>query len=496
MAGLDCRSVTQASTPIEAAFDLLRQGRLSEAEELMTRELHAAAAEHGHGSAAWASAQCDLGNVLLNAGQPDRAIACYRAATEATRTDPQHRREHLTYRMNLGMALRMVGRLDEAEAELRQCAQDRGVFYGRGHAGYAFGLEPLAEVLLRRGDLRQAQQVAEQAMDNFWRNGHERLATALALRAEIVAAGGTGPLFPDLHQLPDRIVELLARSAVDRLDEGDPAVHQNVLTGLAAALEKRLGPDHPATLNTLSMLANLGRDRGEQAGRVEAIRRVLASHDRQGNAEQSLTAALGLALAQAEAGDEAAALDTYASAYARAERIGRPEQLSQVLRNWGNALKAAGQADQAEQRLAEAVAQARRGADREMLGRACVALGVFLQHEERLAEARAVLEEGVSQLDGVHPDAITGRSHLSAVTAGQTCGCGDMESTIIEAFREFVFSRLPADLLAELDVTIVDGDFQLNVGLRREPSQDELERLNGAVGSAVAEFRRRISSRR
>ncbi len=488
--------MTSPTTPIEAAFALLRQDRMGEAVELMTRELHAATAEHGHGSAAWASAQCDLGNVLLNADQPERAIECYRSATEATRADPQTRRDHLTYRMNLGMALRMVGRLDEAEAELRQCAQDRGVFYGRGHAGYAFGLEPLAEVLLRRGDLRQAPQGAEPALDNFWRNGHERLATALALRAEIVAAGGTGALFPDLKQLPDGIVELLAHSAVDRADEGDPAVHQTVLTGLAATLEKRLGPDHRATLNTLSRLANLGRHSGEQAGRVEAIQRVIASHDRQGNDREAVIAMLGLAVAQDEAGDEAAVLDTYASAYARAERTGSPELLSQVLRNWGIALRDAGQAGPAEQRLTEAVAQARLGADRELLGRAGIALGCFLQHAERFAEARAVLEEALSALDGVHPDAIMGRSHLTALMDGRTCGCDDMESTITEAFREFVLGRLPADLLAELDVTIADGDFQIQVGLRREPTKDELERLNSTFDSALAEFRRRIKSLR
>jgi hypothetical protein len=42
-----------------------------------------------------------------------------------------------------------------------------------------------------------------------------------------------------------------------------------------------------------------------------------------------------------------------------------------------------------------------------------------------------------------------------------------MESTIADAFREFGITRLPADLLAELEVTIEDGDFQINVELRR-----------------------------
>ena len=121
-----------------------------------------------------------------------------------------------------------------------------------------------------------------------------------------------------------------------------------------------------------------------------------------------------------------------------------------------------------------------------------VALGLFLQHEGQVERARDVLEEGLSVLDPAHPDAIVGRSHLGAVADGRTCGCGDLKGTIEEAFRRFVVSRLPGDLLDRLDVTIADGDFQIDVGLCREPSEAEVERLNGVVSSAYAEFRRRI----
>jgi hypothetical protein len=49
-------------------------------------------------------------------------------------------------------------------------------------------------------------------------------------------------------------------------------------------------------------------------------------------------------MAPSEAGDAEAALRTYAAASARAARTGRPELQSQVLRNWGLALKEAGRA--------------------------------------------------------------------------------------------------------------------------------------------------------
>jgi tetratricopeptide (TPR) repeat protein len=478
------------------AYSLLRQGRPVEAEDLMVRELRTVTDKYGHGSVAWAAAQCDLGSVLLNADQLDRAIECFRSAVAVPAgDDAQARKDYLTYRANLGMALRLAGRLDEAEAEFRQGAQERADFYGREHAGYAFGLEPLADVLLQRGDVRQARQIIEETVANFDRNEHERIATALALRAEIVKADHTDEAaFPSVDELPDRIVEQLGYAVLNRSGRCEPSRYKAILTDLIAILEARLGPDHQVTLNALSMLANTGRDCGDQSGRIDAIQRVLASYDRQGRAEDAVMAAQGLAMAHSEAGDEQEALRTHASAYARAQRIGRAELSSQVLRNWGLALKEAGQAGPAEQRLSEAVAQARQGANHEVLGRADIALGIFLQHEDRLNDARAALEEGLSVLDVAHPDAIVGRSHLGAVMDGRTCGCGDLKATMAEAFRSFVAARLPADLLSNVEVTIEDGDFQVQVELRRKPTPDEIERLNGVMRSAQAEFRRRITT--
>ncbi|MEV6595701.1 tetratricopeptide repeat protein [Actinoplanes sp. NPDC051346] len=487
--------MTTSPDAVEVAFALVREGRLGDAENLVTRELRTATEKHGHGSPEWASAQCDLGNVLFQARQHDRAIECFRQAASAAPRDHGSRKEQLTYRLNLGLALRVAGRLDEAETELRQGVRERLAFYGREHAGYAFGLEPLADLLRQRGDVTQARQVVEETVENLWRNGHERIASALALRAAIVHAGGTGePPFVDLRPLPDEVVERMGQAVVPLLDRGDPGSH-HLLACLVSALEERLSADHQATLDALSVLANLGRDLGDHAGRIAAIERVLASYDRGGRQEEALMAALGLAMAQGDAGDAEAGLRTYAAAYERAERIGRPEALTQVLRNWGLALKEIGRTGPAEQRLTEAVSQARRGADPDLVGRACVALGLFLQHEGRLSEAQTVLEEGLTVMDPVHPDAIVGRSHLGAVLEGRTCGCGDMASTIADAFREFVVTRLPADLLDRLEVAIVDDDFKIDVALRREPTEDELKRLDDVLRTALAEFRNRLSER-
>jgi hypothetical protein len=89
-----------------------------------------------------------------------------------------------------------------------------------------------------------------------------------------------------------------------------------------------------------------------------------------------------------------------------------------------------------------------------------------------------------------------GRSHLSAVIDGHTCGCGHLSITIEDAFREFVLAKLPPGLLTDLCVTVEDDDFKIDAQLSREPTQEELERLNGVMQSAYAEFRRRLSDPR
>lgn len=412
------------------AYALLQEGRPADAEQVMVKELRAVERRYGRRSAEWASAQCDLGNVLLRSHQADRAVECFRnACSVPVPDDPEAYKDHLTYRLNLGTALMMTGRLDEAEAELHRNLQERLAFYGRQHPGYAFGLEPLADILLRRGHVREAREAVEETLGNFWRNGHERIATALALRAEIITAGGWDePAFPDLRQLPDAAVEHMAVTVMNRAGVR-PTMDRAVLTALVTTLEGRLGLDHQTTLNVLSHLANVGHDLGDEAGRIEAVQKVLASYDRQGRTEDALMAALGVAMAQSDAGDTTGALRTYAQARARADRIGRPDLSSQVLRNWGLALAEAGRPDEAELRLREALALAGLGHDYEMLGRARIALGLFLQHQERFDEARKMVEAGLTTLDVSHPDAIVGHSHLSAIATGRSCGCGDIKGT-------------------------------------------------------------------
>lgn len=108
------------------AYALLREGRLADAEQLMVNELRAAEQRYGRGSPEWASAQCDLGNILLGGGQANRAVERFRSACSGPVPDgPEARKDHLTYQLNLGVVLAMTSRLDEAETELRRNIQER-----------------------------------------------------------------------------------------------------------------------------------------------------------------------------------------------------------------------------------------------------------------------------------------------------------------------------------------------------------------------------------
>src|SRR5262249_52325265 len=149
------------------------------AEELVRQAVQAAERQSGPHSPAHASALNDLATVLLYLREPQRAVqALRRACAVYAPDDPQAGRDRLAYPLNPGYALTAAGDLDEAEQVLRDGLDGRRLFYGREHAGYGFGLEPLADLLLRKGKADDALKLADEAVGNFWSAGHARVATA------------------------------------------------------------------------------------------------------------------------------------------------------------------------------------------------------------------------------------------------------------------------------------------------------------------------------
>ncbi|MEU4242459.1 tetratricopeptide repeat protein [Actinoplanes sp. NPDC026619] len=480
---------------VHEALVLLRADRVEEAEAMMKRAVRRAGQLHGEHSAAWAAAQSDMGNVLLRADQPAWAVECFRAAVSVPVPpggEPQHR---LGHQLNLGIALTLSGRLEEGAEALRESRAGRLEFYGPDHVGYAAGLEPLADVLLRLGDHAGALAAIEEAVPIFDRAGHQRIASSVALRGVIRQAGGhSGPLFPGLHELPDHVVEQVATIAAIRVRQGiDPDAAYLFLAHLANALRTRLGPDHPSTVDAFSALSVAAGERGDHNGRVAALRRVLASYDRQDRVEEALAATISIAEALGDAGETDKSLLRYEDAASRAERTGHAGLIGQALFDWGLALQAAGKPEPATERLGEASAAARDGDDPVLLGHVAAAYGIGLQHLGRRAEARTALEECLSVLEPRDEAAGAARSHLVAILDDRECDCAGLRAAVEEGFRDFVMSRLPADLLGRFDVRIVGNNFVIDADFQREPAGDEAERFDEVVRAGQAEFSRQVA---
>jgi tetratricopeptide (TPR) repeat protein len=252
------------SAAMAQAIQFLQQANTVEAEEIMAQHVRCARERHGDSSPQYQLAMNELGIVLLNTGQAGRAIEAFRAACAGPLPDEsQPLRDRLTHLMNLGKALDHAGRLDEAEAVLRLGLAGRSKCYGRCHAGYAFGLEPLALTLMRWGNFDDARAAIAETARNFRKNGHPRISTALAYRAEIAAtAGRVEPLFDEhaLQDLPLGLVEDLVGSILDRAGDIDPGVLRRLLEELLPLAIHRLGEDHQRSIDLSLALANVQRE--------------------------------------------------------------------------------------------------------------------------------------------------------------------------------------------------------------------------------------------
>jgi tetratricopeptide (TPR) repeat protein len=479
--------------PLDEALALLRDGRPAKAEELMKRAVRRAAEQHGERSAAWADAQSDLGNLLLRADQPAWAAECFRAAASVPYGDDRGR--WLGYQLNLGIALALTDRLDEAAKVLWESRAGRLEHYGADHVGYAAGLEPVADILLRLGDIEGALAAIEEALPIFQAAGHPRIAGSVALRGVILQARGhTGPLFPGLKELPDHVVEQVATIAATRARQSLAAEAGYLLVAhLANALRDRLGPDHAATIDAYTAMAVQAGDRGDHNGRVAALRRILAAYDRQDRAEEGLAAALAIAEALGAAGEIPKSLLRYEDAAARAERIGRPDLVSQALFDWGLALQAADQPAEAAERLGQAVAAARGGDDPVLIGHIAAVHGICLQHLGRAAEARTALEESLSVLEPRDDAAGAARTHLVALLDERECDCARLRAEVERGYRDFVLSQMPDGLLDRFDVRVGGGDFTIDFELQRVLTEDEARQFDEIVRAGRAEFSRRLA---
>jgi tetratricopeptide (TPR) repeat protein len=231
------------SSTLDRAIEQIRMGNSAEAEAIARAAVSEAEAVHGAESLEWVAAQFDLAQVCVALEDFPQAAATLQSACAVPARGAEAQKARLTGLMNLGEILIMDGRLEEAESIQRDGLRERAEFYGLDHPGYAYGLESLALVLLRRGKAKEAASLIEQALTIFWDSGHEKVASVLPLRAYILktASGPLTPSFNGLESLPDSLFAAMVEATLGLVHQMEPGVSVPVLLELLTCTEQRSG---------------------------------------------------------------------------------------------------------------------------------------------------------------------------------------------------------------------------------------------------------------
>ena len=270
---------------------LREEDHLAAAEAAMREALALVVKHHGPDSLPTAAAKLDLSGVLYDAGAYDEALALaeqalaihrahhaepadlatslgavevlYLVKGEDARAEPVAR-EALAASIasngevhpvtaglyvDLGDALRHLGRYDDAEPFYRKALEVRRTLYPRDNADVAHSLNHLARLVHQKGDPAAAVPIYREA---------------LAMRRRLYP-DGHGEVAASLGGLAKALVDL------DRVDEALPLMRE------AYEMMRRLyGDDHPYTSATLASYAEIVDKSGDRTEAVRLYREALA----------------------------------------------------------------------------------------------------------------------------------------------------------------------------------------------------------------------------
>ena len=487
---------TQAD--LDRAAELLRAGDATAAITIMRDAARRVAAARGAESPQHAAALYNLASVYMAAGDWPSAATTLETCCAIQPVDRQSTKDHLTYLMNLGDTYAEAGELAKAEKVHRDALPRRATFYGTDHAGYAYGLNSLAEVLLRQDRAAEALPLATRARD-ICRNSPSQLnPQTYATRAFAVKASGgdDATAFEGVDALPpdERAAFYQHLIAVGRHAQVAGCVA--TLAALSRRLESAADANDETRWNAAAALLNAARLRKDHVAWLACADRLIAAARKSGNRVALIEVLQNKAIALAESKGPAAELEAYQAALAEATALGDLRVLSTVHRNLGICLREQNKPDEAEKHFAAAVELARKAGAIEHLGAALAAHGIFVQHHGDLARARPMLAEAVRVIPPTHPDYLFAANHLNALDKDASCGCGQMDEAIAQAVKQMVRARLPADLLEDVQLTVKPGAKpNVQVRLKRQASAAELETVQTVVNQAVVELQRAARER-
>ncbi len=488
---------------LEAAWEraeaLLNAQKTADAETVMAQALTEVEKKEGVQSANYFSGIEYLATCQMAGGITGRAIATLqRGCAQPQPADSAAQKSYLTLFMNLGELLRMTGELEDAENVLRKGLTGRERFYGKQHAGYAFGLEPLADVLLAQGKIEDALPLYAESMKIFSQGNHPRVFGAMVHHA-----------FAQKLQTPEQATFERINANKDGWNEiGQAALvfAQNLMPDQAApalwdlqkALAEQLSESHPLRENCLALVANKeyeSETEGHFARQQKALMLLTNLYHAKGEKNQMLQAMQGVAFSQSAAGEDDAAQATYRRVVGLAQKLDDPTPLSRTLRNQGLHLAEMARRDEAEVILRRALLVADVPLARQEKARAQVALGIFLQHGGDLTEAEPLLEAAIRSLPPDDPDTFPARNHLNAIRKNQSCGCGDSPIAFSEGFQAFLDTQLPSEWRGQVNASFnEDGELTIEVDI--PVKKEEAQRLGLIVNHALAKYQSSLTAPR
>jgi tetratricopeptide (TPR) repeat protein len=473
--------------------ELLSAGQTMEAEAHLRKTVEAAAAQHGEDHPIYAHSLSRMASLLGSMGDFPRAAEFLRRASEVPSLDDESEKDRLSYLLSLGHVLAELDRLDESEFVLREGLNARLDFYGENHPGYAFGLSGLAETLLKQDRTSAAAAAIDEAVAINWEAGQEEVASDLALRAFIVKAdrGFTAPALENWNDAPKTLQQAIVLEVINRADAAPAEIAQAVLLELRSRLQQTPDVEVPDLLNANIAIANAAQQTEDFDVRIEAAEMASRLAGGLDNLSVKINIAEGVAHAYSQAGREAEAEQSYLRAMKLAAADVTGELRVGVLRNFAIWSDEQQLSDRAEELHLEAVRLAEQTNNRELIGRCCVARGIFLQHAGRLDEARPLLERSLDLLPPSHEDAASAMSHYEAMKGGGECGCDeDPLTTFGQVITRQVHSMIGDDILESVVFERGEDGLRPNVLLKvDDPTDEQMEQIHTAISQALAMIR-------
>ena len=282
-----------------------------------------------------------------------------------------------------------------------------------------------AASLLEAGQHQQALDLVETTLAPLWQQRDQSAIPLLALKAEILKTiNQEQPGFPNLEDLPEDWLQTLVDATLDRVDHENVERSLSVLFDLFGLVSGRCGEQHSLTIQLLIAIADLCGLAGDHETRIDCLYRVIGGCDALGDVTEALHATLAFAQAQFEAGMGETAIQTYQKALHRAEILNDAGERSSVLREFGQLMAGLERPEDAEELMRQAVAEARIAQEPAVLGRAQIALAIYLQHDGKNDQAEPLLRQGLENVPPSHHDAEVANSHLDALKECRPCGCG------------------------------------------------------------------------